>query len=759
MRLSNTFSHWRFHFLLTTLLCLLPVAGRAATIGSAQSNSTTIPKFDKYEVSFDLNGVSPSDYNPFRPETTGDTLSPAGVDVWAQITTPSGQNIKIWAFWDVDFDYLGQITDHGRGWSQYDRFVPASNPHWKIRYSPTQTGAYKVQIFATDQSGTTSSAVYQFTCTDSALKGFIGVASDGQRFAYSNGDPYIQMGNRVTDDVSFQESYLPQMKANGMNFVRTWAVNGNRGDIHRELFPQSWTLTNASNDTTTYRSGNRSVKLACPSGEAWETFVGVRNASNYRAAGWIKTSSDFNGTAAVQVIVHYTDDSRTTYTGNAVSGNSNWTQSVVNFSTSASGKTADFVDFKMKIISGSVGSAWADDVEMYETASGAIKYKWNYLWSPSFEQWNPSKLRIMSLWRLEHLLQRGEEYGIAVEPVIFDYRLWNPSNPTGFYAQYFGDFWTDPSANTQQDRVLRYLIARYSSFRSLFAWGLANEMDPSYTLASSNWVKSRASFIKSNDPLKHMVNNSYWSSPGNVQFAQLPGLDLNEFHFYINTEERVNGQGVPGWWNQGTGVVIDRTASNAHSGSSSLMFTANGSTLEEPQTTYLKSSHSYTLSYWVKTSSVTGSANAIIRFFDVTGAEVMKSVSLSSTGTSGYTQKQTVFTTSSTCAKLTFTAQMTGTGGSAWFDDVKVIDGETGKNVFYNGGFESPKYGDDEYEWAIYAIYQIRQMEESGPTPTKKPFISGEFGLMGANSNLSGWADPKSTFPRHDTTGIHVHNC
>lgn len=751
----------RSSLLLTIFLCFLPSIGRTASITNIQANTTSVGLYDKYELTFDLNGVSPSSYNPFRPETTGDSLSPAGVDVWAQVTTPSGQVVKVLGFWDVDFDYLGQITDHGRGWIVYDRFVPASDPHWKIRYAPTQTGSYQVRLYATDQSGSISSSVYQFTCVQSSLKGFIRVASDGQRFTYSNGDPYIPMGMRVVDDVGMRETLLPQFKANGINFCRTWVVNGNRGDIHRELFPQSWTLTNAVKDTSAARTGDRSVKLSCPSGEAWETFVGVRNAANYRAAAWIKTSSDFNGTAAVQVSVRNSDDSIRTYTGNLVGGGSSWKQSVVNFSTNVSGKSAEFVDYRIKILSGSSGSAWVDDVELYEANSdGSVKYHYNYLWSPSFEPWNPSQLRIQPLWRLEYFLERGEKYDVAIEACIFDYRIWNTVSPLGFYTQSFGDFWSASDAIAQQNRVLRYLVARYSTYRSLFAWELTNEMDPSYTKAKADWISGRANFIKNNDPVKHMVDNSFWSSPGNAIYAQLPAIDLNEYHFYLNTEERAGGQGVSGWWNQPSGVVIDRTSSNAHSGSSSLKFTANGSTLVEYQFACLKPGHSYTVSDWVKTSSVTGSANAIIRIFGLDGTEVMSSITLSgSSGTSGYTKKQATFTASANTQRLSISLQLSGSSGTSWVDDVQVIDNSTGKNVFYNGGFEATNFGDDEVDWAVYNTFQIRQMEESGPNPTKKPFISGEFGLMGLNANLSAWADPTSSAPRRDTTGIHVHNC
>jgi len=760
MKLRRTIRYLRQYLICTAALLALSIPSHAASISNIQANSTSIAKYDRYEMHFNLTGTSPSDYNPFRPDTVGDSISSPGVDVWAQITTPSGKSIKVPAFWDVDFDYLGQIGDYGQGWSKYDKFVPASDPYWKVRYAPSEIGTYTVKLYATDQSGTTSSSNYQFTCVNSSLKGFINVAGDGQRLVYSNGDPFIPMGTSMKDDTNLQNTYLPQMQANGMNFIRYWITNGNMGDVHRENYPQSWTLTGGSYDTSAYRTGQRSISLSGSGSGIEEPFIGLRNGAYYRASAWIKTSPDFNGSAAVTLIVRYTDNSKYTYTGNTVGGGQNWTQSIVNFDTIKSGKTADFVSFQVKILSGSSGNAWVDDVDLYETNSnGSTKYNCNYLWNPSFEKWNPSQLRLWALWRLDRLLDQCEHYGVAVQTCIFDYRLWNPANPTGFYSQFFGDFWTDTASLAQQNRVLRYLAARYAGYRSLFSWELANEMDPSYTTVKDKWITDRSSFVRSNDPENHMVTNSYWSSPGSVPLNQLSAIDINQVHYYINTEERTSGQGVPGWWNQPAGVIIDKTSSNAHSGSNSLKFTANGSTLTAHENCYLKPNRSYTLIYWVKTVGVTGSANPIIRFYAPDGTEVAKSISLSNSGTSGYTMRQIAFTTASNCCRLDLTLQLTGSAGNAWYDDIQVIDDTNGRNCFYNGGFESPKFGDDEYEWGVYNTFNTRAVAESGPTGTRKPYISGEFGLMGANANLSGWADPKSSYPRHDNTGIHVHNC
>jgi hypothetical protein len=153
----------RWTLALAATISILPSIGFAATIDSLTANKSAVGKYDKYELSFNLNGVSPSNYNPFRPDTTGDSLSPAGVDVWAEVTTPSGAVKKVWGFWDIDYAYLGNSTKATQ--ELHDRFVPVSAPHWAVRYAPMEVGAYKVTVKAKDQSGTATSQQMSFTCT------------------------------------------------------------------------------------------------------------------------------------------------------------------------------------------------------------------------------------------------------------------------------------------------------------------------------------------------------------------------------------------------------------------------------------------------------------------------------------------------------------------------------------------------------------------------------------------------------------------
>lgn len=739
--------------ILSALLALIPPAASAVTISGLTANTNTVGQYERYELTFNLNGL-PSNFNPFRPEPTGDSLSGPGVDVRAEVVTPSGQTKVVWGFFDVDYTFLGPGSNPE--YRDKDRIVPTKNPHWHIRYAPEQLGTYRVTVRATDQSGTATSSQMTFTCVPSGSKGFVRVSKDGTRFTYSDGSPFVPFGIQTPYGAKATHKAMAEMKANGMNFVRRWLVDRDSDDIFREF--EGW--GKYSTDSSTRRTGSRSVvmNVKAPGFVEEQTYIGCKPNTYYKAYIYFKTSSNFNGKAGLEITEERGDRSSKVWSGAQVGAGANWVRSEVTFRTASN---AEFLHFRPKVYSGSTGAVWVDDCAIYEVdAGGNTVIDWNMVFNPSFELWTPAQLRMVALGRFEYMLQLGEEYGIVIQPCIFNYRLWNATDPVGLYAKFYGDFFTDSSSIAQQRRVLRYLVARFSSYRSVFAWELTNEMDASYTDIRGNWIKGHANFLHQNDPQSHIVTNSLWSSPGDIQYAQMPELDINQVHYYINTEERVGGQGVPGWWQQNSGVTIDGSSSNAYSGSKSLKFGANGSTLTESQTIYCQPSRSYTLRYRLKLSGINGSASAIVRVFDGKKSQISTAVNQSDSGSFGYTTREKTFSVPSSAAYLSLEFRVTGSSGTAWIDNVEVICNTTGQNLCYNGGFESPNFGDDEYEWGLYNTIRSVTLYEAGPAGSPKPWASGEWGLMGANADLSYWARPNdNTKPRKDSTGIHVHNC
>ena len=283
-------------------------------------------------------------------------------------------------------------------------------------------------------------------------------------------------------------------------------------------------------------------------------------------------------------------------------------------------------------------------------------------------------------------------------------------------------------------------------------------MDSSYHSVRGEWITRHAGYIREGDSQSHLITNSYWRSPADHEYAQLPALDLNQVHYYTNTEERSGGRGYPSFWNLSSGLSIDTNPANAWAGARSLKLAANGSEITDNADVYCKPNRSYTVRARIKTSGVSGSVFLTVKPYG--GSSPGSSFTLSSTSTTDYTLKERTFTTGSTADHFGVIVGIKGSSGTGWIDDIEVIDNVTGRYCFYGGGFESPEFGDDEFEWGIYNTMRTVERYNAGPNGVDKPWGSGEWGLMGDNADLSYWArKDDNTKPRKDSTGIHVHNC
>lgn len=188
------------------------------TVGSVTDNlssytGATVPKYEKYELSFSISGVGTAftDFNPFNPNLTSlgsQYYNKKGILVDGVLTAPNGTTITHPAFW-------------------YDTGV------WKFRYAPTMAGTWKVKIKAQDSSGTAYSSERSFQVTDTTSNhGFVQIDSNDRRFfRFSDGTSFYPIGCDVSGysgtsgaawDVAF-----PKMKANGGNYTRMFFTSLN----------------------------------------------------------------------------------------------------------------------------------------------------------------------------------------------------------------------------------------------------------------------------------------------------------------------------------------------------------------------------------------------------------------------------------------------------------------------------------------------------------------------------------------------------
>ncbi len=137
-------------------------SANAPVITISGTNAATVKKYEKFEVSLNLENVGIE--NPYDP---------ADIDVYAHFTAPSGKKIRINGF--------------------YDNYENADQ--WKVRFSPGETGAYTYQLFVDDSGMMGESAEASFTAIESEHHGWIMPSDKNPHyFTHDDGTSFYGVG-------------------------------------------------------------------------------------------------------------------------------------------------------------------------------------------------------------------------------------------------------------------------------------------------------------------------------------------------------------------------------------------------------------------------------------------------------------------------------------------------------------------------------------------------------------------------------------
>lgn len=174
-------------------------------------------------------------------------------------------------------------------------------------------------------------------------------------------------------------------------------------------------------------------------------------------------------------------------------------------------------------------------------------------------------------------------------------------------------------------------------------------------------------------------------------------------------------------WRLAPPIEID--TSERHSGKSSIRITSDSPQINNinSQSVTLRPHTTYTLTAWLKTSQVTGSPGAQVypyEFSDATGASLQITV----TGTTGWTRHRQMFTTGAdTTGRISF--RMYGATGTAWFDDLELVEGTRFTHAIYAREFSrglvlvkpyiGGSYG-DETSFAVKLRRTLRPLNSDG---------------------------------------------
>ncbi len=169
-------------------------------ITSVVANSGVVGKYQKLELTVQLSATY---YNPFDFNQ---------VNLKCAFTSPTGQVYNVDGFYFQDYTM-----------TQPNQLVASGSPQWKIRFSPTTTGAWTYVVSVTDLTGLATYPAQQFSCISSGKPGFI--HRSGNDLVFDNGKKFHALGTNLawtewSEGFTIYDTWLDEMKNMGANFTK-----------------------------------------------------------------------------------------------------------------------------------------------------------------------------------------------------------------------------------------------------------------------------------------------------------------------------------------------------------------------------------------------------------------------------------------------------------------------------------------------------------------------------------------------------------
>ena len=142
--------------------------------------------------------------NPYNPDE---------LDIKVDFTSPSGDVVKVGAFWMQEYDLQTRR--------------PTGKPGWKVRFTPTETGTWSAVAYI--PAGGVESESIQFQVAESVNPGFLRIHPSNPRYlAFDTGDFFFPIGVNMCwwggglDAVKEYGNMLDSFTQNGGNTIRVW---------------------------------------------------------------------------------------------------------------------------------------------------------------------------------------------------------------------------------------------------------------------------------------------------------------------------------------------------------------------------------------------------------------------------------------------------------------------------------------------------------------------------------------------------------
>ena len=195
------------------------------------------------------------------------------------------------------------------------------------------------------------------------------------------------------------------------------------------------------------------------------------------------------------------------------------------------------------------------------TACENIAEVWSCAWSMGLE-WSSvipgyhgaGDYRMDSAWELDRVFEWARRNQMRINFVLNNHgrvSTWcdpewgdHPYNEScGGWLKDVNDFFSEPRAIEMQNRLNRYVVARYGWDSTIFSWVLMSELDLVGANSQRNmqhnskvheWHRQMARFIQANDPWKHLINTHIATdyTLQNETLAKMPELSHNALDAY-----------------------------------------------------------------------------------------------------------------------------------------------------------------------------------------------------------------------------------
>jgi len=557
------------------------VSGGPAISGIATNVSqypgSQVPKYEKFEATFDVATVSQNLQFPYDENPPAGIQSGTGITVNGVFTSDNWQTT-----YTVPAFYYQYFLDERR--NNLPWYYPTGAYAWKIRFAPPQTGNWQYKVTARDSQGYTESSPMPFTVSQSANKGFVKVASDPRYFEFENGTyfPALSINSGLSTDNQAVNTLFQALDQNKIQLVRFWLSGWS-------IFGSSWNPWYEMRGTyggyiprtglVTYSSAQegQSMKLMLgytDAGTQWydscrfvgafgnyqaikpntnyqirirydsRNIAGPRNAAfpNYgfvaKVGGWLGDNCDEGG-SGTPITAYVQDSNGWQYlTGTWNPGNLNYIGAI------------NYIYLVLENVQEGASTArprvYIDTIELREDLGGG-QYGPNIFTKSSPEHHLYFQQR--NSYAFDKALDLAHQYDIYLKTVIMekdDYALLllnsagdfgGTSDPNNFY----GDFRTVTAGRWLQQAWWRYLQARWGYSTNIHSWELVNEGDPfnsrHYTLTDE-----LGKYMHQFTPNKHLVTTSFWNSFPRTEFwanSNYPDVDFADVHRYIGPTDPV----------------------------------------------------------------------------------------------------------------------------------------------------------------------------------------------------------------------------